>query len=86
MGSGHSTVGSPWRGWVRLARVTYGATGPDNATSLNALLVERYWPPQRRSGLLAIGPEGLGWTSSTDVIDASFFKKDDPLAMHCKSR
>ena len=67
-----------------LACVTYGAAGPDDAAPFKALLVRRYGPPQRRSGLPAIGLEGLGWKSATDVIDASFSKEDAPFAMHCK--
>ncbi len=69
-----------------LACVFYGVTSHDGDAAFKSSLVSRYGPPQRTSGLPAIGLQNLTWTTATDEINASFSKDDPAYVMQCAKK
>ncbi len=69
-----------------LACVTYGLMSHDGDQAFKASLINRYGPPQRTSGLPAIGLQTLSWKTSTDEIDANFSKDDPAYVMQCAKK
>ena len=64
--------------------VFYGVRRHGDDEAFKAVLIQRYGPPQTKSGLPAIGQEQLGWITATDTIDATFSPDDPAFASHCR--
>lgn len=69
-----------------LACVSYGLMSHDADQAFKASLINRYGPPQRTSGLPAIGLQTLSWKTSTDEIDANFSKDNPAYVMQCAKK
>ena len=67
-----------------LSCVFYGVRRHGDDEAFKAVLIQRYGPPQTKSGLPAIGQEQLGWITATDTIDATFSPDDPAFASHCR--
>jgi hypothetical protein len=66
-----------------LVCVNYGLNSHDSDEAFKAVLVKRYGPPQKTSGMGFLGMTTLAWKTPTDQIEATFAKDDPAYARQC---
>ena len=67
-----------------LACVFYGVMNQADNDAFKAALVKRFGPPQRTTGLQAIGMAVLSWEPGDDSVEFQAMEGEASFAMHCK--